>query len=50
MRARLMAWLQRRLWPIPTCAHEWEYVGARWPFTGYIERCQKCGEIVQVVQ
>jgi hypothetical protein len=34
------------------CAHEWEYM-ERKPaetYTGYCERCVKCGEIVQIPQ
>jgi hypothetical protein len=42
--SRIRALLQRMLWPVGTCSHEWEYCGDG---TGYFERCRKCGEIVQ---
>jgi hypothetical protein len=34
------------------CAHEWEYMERELgeTYTGYCERCVKCGEIVQVPQ
>lgn len=32
-----------------SCNHEWLY-GGTGDFTGYIEKCPKCGEIRQIVQ
>lgn len=34
------------------CAHEWEYDDeeSRGPWTGYIERCARCGALQQVPQ
>ena len=44
----LIAWLQAE----EPCEHEWEYL-ERKPgetYTGYCERCTRCGEIVQIPQ
>jgi hypothetical protein len=34
------------------CDHEWEFYEdeAARPYTGYLERCEKCGTIVQIPQ
>lgn len=37
---------------IPGCDHDWKYL-ERQPgetYTGYCERCTKCGDIIQIVQ
>lgn len=46
-----LAWVHPSKPPEP-CEHEWEYL-EREPgetYTGFCERCVKCGEIIQVVQ
>lgn len=36
----------------PLCAHEWQYdeQESAGPWTGYIERCRKCGALQQIPQ
>jgi hypothetical protein len=43
-------WLQR--WREYRCDHDWRYDEAEsaGPWTGYIERCAKCGALQQIPQ